>query len=431
MVLKERCAKRFFDRRILWPMLVVTLLVLQVSRMKGNDAEEAWSCYLHRYRMEVVYSNQTDSAVRQTVVIPVRDLAARAQGFPGKGIVVTSHDSAGKLQIVPSQLDDFDRSGMPDEVAFGVELAPNQRRSYFIYFDPDIEPGIPYPERTHAAHFFGKKSDISLFESEEIAYMSYGGFALDVIAKPREFRGLSGVMMGWLQAHQEFPIGADILHLGKSLGLGGPYLSVGQRFLTVPFPPTSDQASSQTDALPKYYVLAKGPVRAVVEASVEHWETEIGLFRLWERFSIHQGESVVRCELGLKPIRGPYKSYRVGFGMVQLSHGELFEAPGVVAAWGSQDEPDVTAAGVILLGLLFNAGEATYQGSKEVVGSRNHLVEFSDEIKPGEGVRKRFFLVSGWRKGGIEDWRRFVLNVHQQLQMQLDYQIGPIQRKPS
>src|SRR5947209_2943648 len=97
---------------------------------------------------------------------------------------------------------------------------------------------------------------------------AYGGFTLDVIAKPREFRGLSAVMVGWLQAHQEYPVGTDILHLGKSLGLGGPYLSVGRRFLTAPFPPTSDQASTQTDALPKYYVLAKGPIRAVVEAIV-------------------------------------------------------------------------------------------------------------------------------------------------------------------
>src|SRR5205823_12712670 len=109
----------------------------------------------------------------------------------------------------------------------------------------------------------------------------------------------------------------------------------------------------------------------------------------------------------------------------------LFEAPGVVAAWGSQDQPDVTAAGVILLGLLFNAGEATYQGSKEVLGSRNHLVEFSDEIKAGEPARKRFFLISGWRKGGIEDWHNFVFSAHQQLQTRLEYRVGSIQRKPS
>src|SRR2546426_10960682 len=99
MFLKECCANGFLDRRTLWPILVLTLLVLRVSQMKANDAEEAWWCYLHRYRIEITFSNQTDTSVREAVAIPVRDLAPRAQGFPGRGIVVTSHDSEGKLQI--------------------------------------------------------------------------------------------------------------------------------------------------------------------------------------------------------------------------------------------------------------------------------------------------------------------------------------------
>ena len=138
---------------ILRLFLISILLVTCALGTATSDGDaDDWLCYLHRHRVEITYRNSTDRHVRQAVVIPVREVADLAEGFPGKGVVVTSRDSESKMQVIPSQVDDLDQSGQPDDLAFEVELQPRQERSYFIYYDPEIDPAIPYPLKTYAAH---------------------------------------------------------------------------------------------------------------------------------------------------------------------------------------------------------------------------------------------------------------------------------------
>ena len=93
-----------------------------------------------------------------------------------------------------------------------------------------------------------------------------------------------------------------MLHIGNTLGLGGMFLRRDGKIYQPPANVPTYAHKPSPEMVPHYRVLAQGPLRAIVEATLENWTIDGDVIRLRARYSIDAGESIVRCRVS--------KSYR-------------------------------------------------------------------------------------------------------------------------
>ena len=223
--------------------------------------------------LKLAVTNPTEQVrAHENIVVSVADLKRIAPDFEPSDVIVTTSEAATlaedarTLQTIelPSQVDDLDGDNKYDELAFQIELKPQQTRVVTIaYGDTATIQRIrsDYPKRT-AAKFTAKLEGLS-WESEASAWRIYFDQrnAIDMFGKRRP--GLYLEMFGAPEYdyHAESPLGRDIYRIGEALGIGAVAAVVDGKVVKV-----SDVAER------KWRIINAGPVRVIVELSYKGWK---------------------------------------------------------------------------------------------------------------------------------------------------------------
>jgi hypothetical protein len=403
-------------------MLRRTGLILLLAAMGLAGAPNDWLLPNFADRLEVQLTNPSNSEVRTLAVIPVPQAAQTALGFPGSlaiAVILSPAGSQYPITIVPSQADDLDGDGTPDEFVFPVQLAAHETRQAHIYFSTTLRDHMVYPKRVHAEHNYGYNHATVALESEQIGYRTYGGFFLDIQARAAGQPGLYNNFVGYLGSGRPSMAGRDIIHLGNTLGLGGIFLRQGSQVFRPPLNmPDYAHKPSPVEA-PHYRVIADGPVRAVVEARMDRWtigEDEVSLRAV---YSIAADTSYVQCQIHVAALHmADGHTYEIGTGLRHLPDLKLSHAPGRLMLSGTQE----AKVGPLAMALFHAPSDAALAEPLSTRDDRNEIVVFGDRLRAGRAVDVRYQVAAAWSGSGIANLFEHLEQVEKQARgtVQLD-----------
>jgi hypothetical protein len=298
----------------------------------------------------------------------------------------------------PSQADDLDGDGIPDEFVFPVYVLAGRRSTIHVYYSTTLHDEMPWPKQVHASHSFGYNRATAALESEVIGYRTYGGFFLDIQAREQAYPGLFNTLVGYLGTRRPSTAGRDIIHLGDTLGLGGIFLRRGTELYRPPVNMPDYAHKPEVPGAPHYRVIASGPIRAVVEARIEHWKIGGDEVDIRALYSIAAESGSVECRFQITP-RRLSGAYEVGAGIRHLPEMKLDHAPGRLALSGRQN-PET---GPLALALYYDPADADAADPVETKDDRNECVIFRRRLEPGAAVSGHYWLAGAWSGSGIRD----------------------------
>jgi rhamnogalacturonyl hydrolase YesR len=245
-------------------------------------------------RIEVVklaVSNPSAQArLAEDIAIPVAAIKRIAPDFAAGSAIVTTSDAATlsedartlQTEELPSQADDLDGDGKYGELAFQIDLKPQQTRIVTIAWG---EPAAiqrlrsEYPRRTYAR--FAPHYEGPGWESEHTAWRLYFDKrnAIDLFGKRRPGLYLDLFASPEYVYHRESPLGRDIYGIGKSIGPGGIGVLVNGQ---------TEHVSDVSER--KWRVVASGPVRSIVEIEYKQWSIAGRSIHLASRITQWAGE---------------------------------------------------------------------------------------------------------------------------------------------
>jgi hypothetical protein len=305
---------------------------------------------------------------------------------------------AGSRLTVPSQADDLDGDGHPDEFVFPIDAPPHTTLAVNIYYSQSLHGIIPWPRRVYASHAFGYNHATAAIESEKIGYRTYGGFFLDVQARAKGHPGLMNELVGFLSASASAPspAGRDVLHIGNTLGLGGLFVRSGDNLFQPPLNVPDYAHKPSPSKAPVYRVIASGPVSAIIEARMDYWTLDGDTVRIEETYSIAADDEVVKCHFKIVPL-SVARSYDVGAGIRYLPAMHSDDADGRLALEGQQD----AATGPVGLALYFDSAEASAAGSLKTSDGENDTILFHSHLEPHHMVEGTFWVAAAWSGTGF------------------------------
>jgi hypothetical protein len=274
------------------------------------------------------------------VVINVKDLLRIAPDFRATPIVVSTSEASTLDEDtstlytteLPSQADDLDGDGKADEIAFEIDLKPNQVRIVTISYGPAellSHLRTVYPPRTDAK--FSHRYEGLGWESDQIAWRIYFDKrnAIDLYGKRRPGLYLDLFGSPDYVYHQPSPLGRDIFDVGDSIGIGSVAAIVDGKPLRV-----SDVAERN------WRVIASGPVRSIAEIEYRGWKVAGKSVDLVSRFTQWAGEHGFEHRItastadDLELVTGiPVKP---NAPLLDAQHAKSSKEPVVLADWGPQ-----------------------------------------------------------------------------------------------
>ena len=145
----------------------------------------------------------------------------------------------------------------------------------------------------------------------------------------------------YVPVQRDLGTGRDVLHIGATLGLGGVFLRRDEKIYQPPANMPTYAHKPSPEMVPHYRVIAQGPLRAIVEATLENWQIENDRIRLEARYSIDAGERFVRCRVNATPVQlSKGHEYEIGVGVRELPAGSLSSDPGDLIVTGRQNARD-------------------------------------------------------------------------------------------
>ncbi|MES2390317.1 MAG: DUF4861 family protein [Acidobacteriota bacterium] len=375
-------------------LLAASALLLVLPHSATGQAVAPWLFPNFSDRLEVQVSNPSAQSVHTVVVVSAKDLARIAPGFPGSMAVAIVRSP---LAVLSSQADDLDGNGQPDEFVIDVRASPHATLPIDVYYSKTLHESIPEPKQVSASHSFGYNHATAALESEMIGYRTYGGFFLDVQARAKEHPGLMNELVGYMSASagSHSAVGRDVLHIGDTLGLGGLFTTQNGAVFRPPVNvPDYVHKPPQGDT-PTYRVIASGPVRATIEARMEHWHMGSDVVSIVETYSITAGNEAVRCDFKIEPISLAH-SYQVGAGIRELPALHRDNGTGRLSLEGQQS----ASIGVIGMALYFNPSAASAFDSLVTPDGANEAIVFHSQLAPGHAVEGTFWVAAAWSGSG-------------------------------
>lgn len=361
-----------------------------------GETPSAWVLPNFADRLELQVSNPSDRNIEALAVIPVPEAARTALGFPGTLAVAVIPGAP--AMVLPSQADDLDGDGVPDEFVFPVKLAAGARNTVHIYYSSTLHDSLPWPKRVHASHAFGYNRVTVALESEAIGYRTYGGFFLDVQARPAGSAGLNNSLVGYLSASVPSMAGRDVIHLGDTLGLGGLFLRSGTDLFRPPLNVPSYAHTAPAVEAPSYRVIADGPLRAVVKAWMDRWTIGRDVVRIEALYFIGAGAEDVECRFQINPLVLS-RSYEAGTGIRNLPKMRKGADKGRLALEGEQD----SKTGPLALALYYDPATVGEVGTLDTPEGLNESIVFRTRLEPGRAVSGRYWVAAAWSGSGISD----------------------------
>lgn len=347
-------------------------------------------------RLALQVSNPTDRVVDTLAVVPVADAARTALNFPGTLAIAVIPGSP--ITILPSQADDLDGDGVPNEFVFPVKMQAHSQMNVDVYYSTTLRDRIPWPKHVDASHSFGYNRATVGLESEAIGYRTYGGFFLDVQGRDQGKPGLNNSLVGFFKASTPSPAGKDIFHAGDTLGLGGLFLRSGKDVFRPPLNMPDYAHKPAPLEAPSYRVISDGPERAVVEAHMNRWTIGKDAVSIDAIYTITAGSEYVECRFRILPL-SLTRTYEVGAGIRYLPKMHRNSAPGMLALEGEQD----SRIGPLGLALYFDPGTVSSVGTLTTKDANNDVAIFRMRLEPGHAVTGHYWMAAAWSGSGIHD----------------------------
>jgi Domain of unknown function (DUF4861) len=392
------------QKKALW----MALLLAPVARCKAAPPAENWVLPNFAQRLDVTVTNPGSGPVDTLVTLPAAGLQKVALGFPGTlAIAVVKNPPGSKysVTVIPSQADDLDGDGTADEFEFPVSLKPHESKQVEIYFSKTLHGKIVYPQSVHASHNYGYNHQTGALESELIGYRTYGGFFLDIEGRVASHPGLYNDLNGYLAAHENFAVGKDILHIGDTLGLGGIFLERDGKVYRPPMNMPDYAHKPSAEDVPHYRVLADGPLRAIIEATLEHWKVGDDEVAVRARYSIDSGDGFVRCRVQITPVEMREGNiYRAGAGIRDLPQEKSGKESGLLMVSGEQ-RPQT---GRLAMALYFNPETASASSPITTPEGKNEVATFDKKLSCAQALQEEYAVAAAWERSGIPDLLRYL-----------------------
>ena len=384
-------------------LALVYLAIASAVPLPAAAVETEWLLPNFANRLSVEVRNGGDSQLQALATLPVMKAQAAAPDFPGRlalAVLVDSGNSGQPAMIIASQSDDLDGDGSPDEFEFSVDLAPRSRCRVDIYYSTTLEDSFPWPKRVSAKHSYGYNREVVALESELIGYRTYGGFFLDLHGRKAGATGLWNDAAAYVPINRDLGTGRDALHIGNTLGLGGIFLRRNGKVYQPPANVPTYAHKPSPEMVPRYRVLAQGPLRAIVEATLENWAIDGDVVRLRARYSIDAGESIVRCRVEAIPLKlAEDHEYEMGVGIRDLAAGSISSIPGQLIVSGQQNARD----GQIGLAIYFDANKYSPVSAVRTSDGSNRAVIGNIRVSPGRASEQIYAAAGAWSGSGIEN----------------------------
>jgi unsaturated chondroitin disaccharide hydrolase len=245
-------------------MFIVLLLVAASALAKPHVAG-----------IKIAVTNPTAQERRaEDIVVPIAQLRRIAPDFNAGSLIVTATDAsteaedAAVMQTVelPSQVDDVDLDDEADELAFQIDLKPNQTRIVTISYGPPdrvFRLRQQYAKRTSAVRAGSINGGGIAWESENTAWLySEKRNAIEVFGKKRVALLLDSLGQDY-DYMADSPDGRQVLSAGESLGVG----TVGL---------WRDGKAQKLSTTRSFFIVSQGPVRTIAEvrfgAPIDHFD---------------------------------------------------------------------------------------------------------------------------------------------------------------
>jgi unsaturated chondroitin disaccharide hydrolase len=348
--------------------------------------------------IKVAVSNPTSTARRAAdVVIPIAEIRKVAPDFKPGALIVTTSDAstlqedAAVLQTeeLPSQVDDLNGDGKADELAFQVDLAPDQTRIVTVSYGEGARIWrlrSDYKQKTAA--LFSRKIEGLGWESERVAFRIYFDTrnAIDIYGKRRLTLQLAMYASPDYAYHEESPHGRDMFKVGDSIGIGAVAGMVDGKLIKV---------ADVKDR--KWRILSSGPVRSLAELEYDGWNAAGRIIHLRSRITQWAGER--GFEHAISADAGNTFAFVTGLPVkpgIFPVNSEKDSSVTWIASWGEQVvAPGATATEEIPGQNLGLAVLTTAQGAERREDGRNHLVEF--RLKDGSAA---WYAMAAWDQEG-------------------------------
>jgi len=216
-------------------------------------------------RIPITLDNSAGAALsNRPVVLPATSLEAVATDLNLANCALAAQDADGQWNAIPYQVDEIDEA-VGRELSFLASVPAEAQGTYYLYYNPEGRRSSVFMLKTRTAQDW-VPPNIG-WESALIAYRTYHG-QFDFFAK--KMTGGPGPAaetyilptIGDKDYHKEAEWGMDPLLVGRSSGIGGLTLYLGEQGYRLQNP--EGQGSVRFDK----EVLAVGAVRAAVEVTV-------------------------------------------------------------------------------------------------------------------------------------------------------------------
>lgn len=422
-----------FPANVVWILFGCLILATIPSPAPGQTESggNRWLLPNFAQRLELDVSNPTDAEVYALAVVDVNEASQVALRFPGSlAIAVMPNDSKEPhpYAVIPSQADDLDGDGQPEEFVFPVTLKGRETRTVHVYYSTTLRDRMVYPKKVHAQHNFGYNRQAVALESEIVGYRFYGFFT-DVQGRAAGFPGLYNNFVGYFGSGHPSIVGRDVVHIGDTLGLGGLFVRRDkQMFRPAMNVPDYTHKPSPPD-VPRYRVIADGPVRAVVEARIDRWKAGDGEIRLQALYSIGADMAHLDCRVDLYPLRiAGNRPYEIGVGVRHLPEGQRIEnAPGRLLVCGTEDPK----AGRLGLAMFFDPKDVDRSETVASQEAGNEAVILARKLKGGEAVTFQYSVAGCWAGGGIDDLAGYLKKVEAKSRMKVRISNMRISKTPN
>jgi len=289
------------------------------------------------FQVEIA-NNQAETRTDAPVVISIADLKP---AFQVQSVIVKE----GELEI-PSQLDDLDKDGKPDELIFVLDVPARSSRIVQVELSAE-EPTHNYPSRVFAQMLMrgddGKhqpiysltvpgNSDVynllhhhgPAFESELTAYRIYFDQKQTVDIYGKFNKGLEIEECQFYPTDEQLArgFGDDVLRVSGSCGLGALKGWNGKKATHI------NPVERRTEA-----VLATGPVRTVVDVDVKDWEYQNSSLNMKVRYLLYAGHRDCEVQVSFDRPLGD-EMFCTGVQNIQGSQS-YYDDNGLVACWGT------------------------------------------------------------------------------------------------
>lgn len=384
-------------------LAIIVALSSLIAPLHAAAPDTGWLLPNFANRLSVEVHNPGKSQFQGLVTVPIVKAQVTAVEFPGRVALAVLVDTANATQqgaVIPSQTDDLDGDGNPDQFEFPVVLAPGADCRVDVYYSTTLKSTFPWPQRVSAKHYYGYNREVAALESELVGYRMYGGFFLDLHGRKAGNFGLWNDAAAYVPIRRDLGTGRDVLHIGATLGLGGVYLRRNGKVYQPPANVPTYAHKPSPAMVPHYRVVAQGPLRAIFEATLDNWQIDGDVIALRARYSIDAGERIVRCRVEAIPLQiAEGHEYEIGVGIRDLPAGSVSSSSGEVTVAGQQNARD----GEVGLGLYFDPARYSSVISVRTADGSNHAVAARDKLRPGHAVEQVYAVAGAWSGSGIKN----------------------------